>query len=210
MPGTRIVRPVLFGIRSRRHDEVGAAAGQDPQRSGLAERMVRLGRPDAGRVDDGPGRDLELAAVEQVGREHRLDAAPCPGSARMPVARTRVTRDGAGGHRGPARRRACTARRPRPRRGRAAAAQARRWRSVGASSSVVGPRQAPVPAAVAPGAEDVVERQAGVVERLGRDTACRRSGRAAARGGRGAARASAAAIARPGPRGRAPKWNCSR
>ena len=67
-----------------------AATGQDAERS-AAERVIRLGRPDPGRIDDGAGRDLELVAGREVDDLEDVDRPGLAGSERMPVARTRVT-----------------------------------------------------------------------------------------------------------------------
>ena len=83
-----------------RHDQVGAAARQDVERA-AAERVIGLGGPDARRVDDGPGRDVEIAARSSGPRRRRLDRLPKLQSLRMPVARTRVTATATGGERGP-------------------------------------------------------------------------------------------------------------
>ena len=65
LPGTRMVSPVVAGMRDAGHDEVGATTRQDAHRR-AAERVARLGRPDAGRVDDRSGPDVEVAAGHDV------------------------------------------------------------------------------------------------------------------------------------------------
>ena len=49
-----------------RDDEVDALGRLDVQRAPAADHLLDLVGPDAGRVDDDPGADLELAAVLQV------------------------------------------------------------------------------------------------------------------------------------------------
>ncbi len=145
-----------------RHDQVGAPARQDLQR-GAAERMAGLGRPDAGGIDHGPGQDLVLLAGRQVADLQLVDAwVPAAPETRRPQPRDR---DAAGGLRGPDHGHgvACvvldavvveqaTAE--------AVASEGRR------EVERLDPREAPMPAAVVPGAEDVVQGQSGVVEGL--------------------------------------------
>ena len=115
--------------------------------------------------------DLEVGAGHQVRRRE------APRSRRDRVGPQAGRADPGDGH---ARRRrsrseprpACTERRPRRRRGRARPPRRPSCRRVGASSSVVGLRQPAMPAAVVARAEDVVQRQAGVVERLRERTGC--------------------------------------
>jgi hypothetical protein len=127
--------------------------------------VVRLGGPDPGRVDDGPGRDLDVATMEQVGRQHAQDSA----TARLrPDSGGSDTREGhgAGGHRGAGHGEgvarvvlhAVVVEQPA-----AETLMAKGRRQV----ERLGAGQPSMPAAVAPGTQDVVERQPGVVERFG-------------------------------------------
>ena len=90
LPGTRIVSPVLLGIRSRRTTRWAPRLGRmrsDPDPSGWSGSAAHTPR----RVDDRARRDLEVAAVEQVRGQDGLRPDGCPGSVRTPVARTRVS-----------------------------------------------------------------------------------------------------------------------
>ncbi len=100
LPGHPDGQAHRVGDALARHDEVGAAARQDAQRAAL-ERVVGLGRPDAGRVDDGAGPDLELRCRSSGPRRGARRCAPVAPIVRRPVALTRVTATPTGGDRRP-------------------------------------------------------------------------------------------------------------
>ena len=133
LPGTRIVRPVLFGIRARGTTRcaprLGRMRSEPPPNgwSGSAAQTPVASTTARVRISKvGPAR--EVVAPERLDRAGGVGAqagGPDPGD-----------RDGAGGDAPCGRRPACSARRPRRRRGRAARRAGPSRRRVGASSSV--------------------------------------------------------------------------
>ena len=200
LPGTRMVRPIVLGIRARGTTRWAPRLGRiriDAPLNGWSGSAAQT--PVASTT--APGRDLELGAGRQVLGAERVEHA------------RRAVRPKAGGadpgdrHAAGGDRRAGHGQRVArvvldPVVVDEAAAQTLGPQRRGELERV-GLRQPPMPAAVVPRAEDVVQGQPGVVERLRARTGCRRSGTAAARSGRGAARASAGASARRAPRARA-------
>ena len=182
-----------------RHDEVGATGRQDPHRRAL-ERVVGFGCPDAGGVDDGAGRDVEVGAGREILGSERGDRTALSGS--------EARRTDPGDRHGRRRRSrseprpACSARRPRCRRGRRARRGARR-----AGGSVPARASRPSTGADASrrrGARRARRTASGRRRRTpSRRRGCRRSGTAAARSGRGVAPASGVGAAPRAPRARA-------
>ena len=178
LPGTRMVRPVLFGIRSRGTTRwaprLGRIARERPRngwsdwaaqtpvastiaRVGMRER--RTGRQILG-VDAGD--DAEGAIGPQAGGADPSD------------------RHGAGGERGPGHGQACSARRPRPRRCRAGRRAARS--DAGSEPARESRPSTAVDASRRPASHRACRTGSGRRHRTSsRGTACRRSGRAAAR-----------------------------
>ena len=181
-----------------RHDEMRAAARQDAQRA-AAEGVIGLGRPDAGRVHDGPRLDLELRRRHEVLRLDGLERAVArrrPQAGRLHARDGQpAIRDGGPGHgQGVARvvLDAVVVEQP-------------------ASQSLVAQRRArsracppstAVCASPRPGGRRGRRTSSGRCRRTpSRGTGSRRSGRATAPGARDAARGGGSASAPPAPRG---------
>jgi hypothetical protein len=147
------------------HDDMGAAAGQDPGRA-ARERVLWISSPDTGRVDNGPGSHLQVGARGEIARSKPLEGpvggirldAPCldPGECER-------LRLGGEGRAEDGQRQAGVVFHAVVVQQAAAQAPATKRRN---DRQGLLHREPPVPTAVVPGAEDVVQRHARVVEGL--------------------------------------------